>query len=323
MSRGVGTLDSLRKDSNDPDDPSNDDDNQQSFYVGGGEHSGQQVLGGRDERGDIVANFFRAAQMQGARAFSPEDEAHSSTDASHRLPSSGYRLGDLVRPSEPVLSGDEIDEDDSKSVQRVDLRMWRNGFTVNDGPLRTYEDPGNTAFLNDIIHRVTPQELLQQYRGKKIDMHLERKDEPYAPPKASEKPFSGQGQRLGEIEPVISGSGKVGVKYGQEPSQSSTNTTTQISGNDVEKAQEGVQLCESEPTTQIQLRLPDGRRIIGRFNHTHTLQDVRSFVVSAVPELAFKPFNFMTTYPKKVIEVENSSLSSAGLLNSVILVKFV
>lgn len=66
--------------------------------------------------------------------------------------------------------------------------------------------------------------MLHACHGKKIDLQIERKDTPYSPPKVAAKPFCGEGKRLGEIEAVVSGSGKVGVKYGQESPQSSSRT---------------------------------------------------------------------------------------------------
>jgi hypothetical protein len=35
---------------------------------------------------------------------------------------------------------------------------------------------------------------------------------------------------------------------------------------------------ESQPTTSIQLRLGDGTRLVAKFNHTHTVGDIRRFV---------------------------------------------
>jgi hypothetical protein len=46
---------------------------------------------------------------------------------------------------------------------------------------------------------------------------------------------------------------------------------------------EGVK--ESEPVTSLQLRLPSGRPLVARFNHTHTLRDVRHFLRAARPKL--------------------------------------
>lgn len=320
------TLGSSKKDERGEKDSSSDEDEgRQGFYVGGGEHSGQQVLGGRDETGDLISQVIRAAQMHGARPVSPDEEAQSSDRSSRPTGATGYRLGDFVRSSEPMRhtgSGSfEPDDDIEPDVEEVVLSMWRNGFTVDDGPLRPYDDPENTAFLNSIMRNQTPMELVRQHRGKEIDLKIERKDLDYIPPKA--KPFSGQGQRLGEIVPKVAGGGTIGVKYGQGEPQSSGNSSGRILQDAVKQAQESVNLKEGEPVTQLQLRFPDGQRIIGRFNHSHLVEEVRSFVVSAVPDLAFQPFNLMTTFPNRVIEEEDKTLADAGLLNSVILIKYV
>ena len=39
-----------------------------------------------------------------------------------------------------------------------------------------------------------------------------------------------------------------------------------------------LQVDESQPTTSIQLRLGDGTRLVAKFNHTHTVGDIRRFV---------------------------------------------
>jgi hypothetical protein len=59
------------------------------------------------------------------------------------------------------------------------------------------------------------------------------------------------------------------------------------------------------------------------FMRMQYLQPKCNTIFSAVPDLAFQPFQLMTTFPNKVIEDENLSLKDAGLLNSVIVVKFI
>ena len=70
-------------------------------------------------------------------------------------------------------------------------------------------------------------ELVRQYRGSEIDLHIQRRGTEYVQPKA--KPFSGHGQRLGEIVTPITGGGTVGVKYGQGQA-SSSSSGSRISG---------------------------------------------------------------------------------------------
>jgi hypothetical protein len=43
----------------------------------------------------------------------------------------------------------------------VVLKLWKDGFTVNNGELRSYTDPGNTEFLQSIQRGEIPQELRQ------------------------------------------------------------------------------------------------------------------------------------------------------------------
>lgn len=76
--------------------------------------SGQQVLGGSDERSNIIASVIRAAQMQGARLVSADDEAHSSSHSVQSSSETGYRLGDSVCPSEPVRFPAREDDDDEE-----------------------------------------------------------------------------------------------------------------------------------------------------------------------------------------------------------------
>ncbi|PNH10780.1 NSFL1 cofactor p47 [Tetrabaena socialis] len=77
---------------------------------------------------------------------------------------------------------------------------------------------------------------------------------------------------------------------------------------------------ESKPTTSLQLRLPDGSRMVARFNHTHLVRDIRRFVRASRPDLT-APYVLMTAFPNKVVEGEEQTLEAAGLLNAVIILK--
>lgn len=58
------------------------------------------------------------------------------------------RLGeDLEEPAD--VEDDDDSEDESHVTQRA-LTFWREGFTVDDGPLRRYDDPANKQFLDAV-----------------------------------------------------------------------------------------------------------------------------------------------------------------------------
>lgn len=41
---------------------------------------------------------------------------------------------------------------EDQSMVEITLRFWKNGFSVNDGPLRSYEDPKSQEFLHHVKH---------------------------------------------------------------------------------------------------------------------------------------------------------------------------
>lgn len=44
------------------------------------------------------------------------------------------------------------------------------------------------------------------------------------------------------------------------------------------RATEKLKLDEAQPTTSIQIRLADGSRLSGRFNMSHTINDIRTYI---------------------------------------------
>ena len=66
--------------------------------------------------------------------------------------------------------------------------MWQNGFSIDDGPLRAYNDQQNREFLNDVMMGRIPRELVREARGGEVMVNMEdHKDRMYEPPKVSGK----------------------------------------------------------------------------------------------------------------------------------------
>lgn len=62
--------------------------------------------------------------------------------------------------------------------------MWQNGFSIDDGPLRAYNDQQNKEFLNDVMMGRIPRELVREARGGEVMVNMEdHKDQPYEAPK--------------------------------------------------------------------------------------------------------------------------------------------
>ena len=59
----------------------------------------------------------------------------------------GYRLGQTGNDSEMVPGAPDNRPPQPRTVK---LRLWRTGFSVDDGELREYADPGTQEFLNSV-----------------------------------------------------------------------------------------------------------------------------------------------------------------------------
>ncbi|KAM7533096.1 hypothetical protein Aperf_G00000127180 [Anoplocephala perfoliata] len=297
----------------------NSDDEGQAFYVGGAEHGGggQQVLGPPrvDNPESFVQNIFRAARERGAEALDRTRVAdHTSNQESQSFSGTGYRLGSTMsdpvvkvsgKPSSSSLIGLGSEESDFDGEKKsVVVKMWNNGFSLNDGPLRSYTDPSSLEFMAAIKTGHIPTELVAAAHGHEVHVLLEdHHNEPYqAPPEPKLKPFSGVGRLLGNPTPKVVTNTPV-----SPPSSSGTLPPCP-------------KVDESKPSTQLQVRMPDGSRIIVNLNNQHTVGDLRAAVIHQRPELASEAFSLSTAFPRKEITDESATLASANLLNASVVV---
>ena len=188
------------------------------------------------------------------------------------------------------------------------MTLWRDGFTIDDGPLMRLDDPANKEHLAAIGNGEAPMPLMKIKPGQEVDVKLINKtEEDYQPPAKKPTPsFTGTGNRLGSISsaPPV-----------QHAPVSSSNSGHSMS------------IDASLPTTQIQLRLADGTRLVSRFNHTHTITDLYNFV-RLYPILTrsrpnSQPFVLQTSMPTQNIDECKMTLAEAKLLNAVVFQKYI
>ena len=66
------------------------------------------------------------------------------------------------------------------------LKMWQDGFSIDDGPLRDYNDQENREFLTDVMKGRIPRELIREARGGEVMVNMEdHKDKPFEKPKVN------------------------------------------------------------------------------------------------------------------------------------------
>lgn len=67
---------------------------------------------------------------------------------------SGYKLGE-TSDDHQFIAGQEKAEENSEV--HIALRLWKDGFTIGDGPLRSYHGPENKEFLQAVAKGEIPQ----------------------------------------------------------------------------------------------------------------------------------------------------------------------
>ncbi len=188
-------------------------------------------------------------------------------------------------PSE-IIPDPEAGRRPAEMVERT-LHVWDDGFSIDDGPLHRYDDPANRRTLEMINRGSAPLDLMNVQPGQAVDVRLAtHRGENYSVPQKSTKPFSSGGQRLGSPVP-----GAPSSAYAPPPSSASAPIGTSSTPT--------VEVNESEPTLTLQLRLADGTRLPSRFNTTHTIGDVYSFVERSSSGGIQRPYTLATTFPTK------------------------
>ncbi|XP_053250607.1 NSFL1 cofactor p47 isoform X1 [Podarcis raffonei] len=288
----------------------------QRFYAGGSERSGQQIVGPPRKKSpnELVEDLFRGAKEHGAVAVdraakSPGEgsrpKASQFLSLSQPFAGGGYRLG-AAPEEESAYVAPEMRQNAAQDVHVV-LKLWKSGFSLDSGELRSYQDPSNSQFLESIRRGEVPVELRRLARGGQVNLDLEdHRDEDFTKPRGAFRAFTGEGQKLGSTAPQVMGAGS--------PSQQAENEA---------KASSSITIDESEPTTSIQIRLADGGRLVQKFNHSHRIRDVRLFIADARPAMAATSFVLMTTFPNKELTDEDQTLKEANLLNAVIVQRLI
>ncbi|KAI5461676.1 hypothetical protein BGZ63DRAFT_404511 [Mariannaea sp. PMI_226] len=289
--RGIATLGSLGSgshhhgdDDDDDDFDDDEDDDGRGNLFAGGEKSGLAVQDPHQEGGSkkIISDIIAKARANAARA-GPEAEAGPSQS---RFRGTGMTLGgdgtesrSIPDPLGPVQPGG------SEPQQRV-LHLWQDGFSIDDGELHSFDDPRNQLDLQLIRSGRAPLHLMNIQQGQQVDVKLHQHDSPYTPQPKQYRPFGGSGRRLGSPVPGDASGSTGSINAAVSASAASSSSSAPV-------------IDASQPTINIRIQMPDGTRLPARFNTTHTVEDVYSFVQSASVETRSRPWVLATTFPNK------------------------
>ncbi|KAJ3326059.1 hypothetical protein HDU76_013050, partial [Blyttiomyces sp. JEL0837] len=306
-----------------------DSEEEHENYFAGGEKSGVMMQGGpkagKKEPSELIKDILeKAAKGGGAK-----EESVAAKKPTYFV-GSGHRLGSedepapAPTPSAPARPRVPGPEEGSGEVVERALTFWRNGFSIEDGPLLRYDDPQNEEFLRAINSGRAPTAMLNVAFGQRVDVKVaHRMQEDYKPPpKKPVSAFSGSGQRLGGVtSPSASGSSSSG---GGESLPGAFPSTLGLASSESTSAPAATRsfhltVDSSAPVTSLQIRLADGTRLVAKLNHTHTIQDLRNYIEGSSAGSAGRSYVLQTTFPNRDLVDLNMTLKDAGLLNAVML----
>lgn len=184
---------------------------------------------------------------------------------------------------------------------RVSITFYKNGFVVNNGDLRSFEDPANAAFLAAINKGEVPAEIIAERaagrrRGEEpeIEVNLsDKRTEDYVPPPY--RAFGGAGSAVGG---------------GAAAPASAVVSAGSASGAGA------IPVDESKPTATIQVKLVDGRKERVVLNLSHTVADLQAKVASF--KATTKGFVLLAGFPPKPLADPRATLEAAGLKSAAV-----
>eukprot|EP00245_Coleochaete_scutata_P001026 TRINITY_DN11252_c0_g1_i1.p1 TRINITY_DN11252_c0_g1~~TRINITY_DN11252_c0_g1_i1.p1 ORF type:complete len:413 (+),score=76.96 TRINITY_DN11252_c0_g1_i1:66-1304(+) len=290
------------------DDSGSESDGPNEYYTGG-EKSGMMVQDpNRPQR--AVDAIFQNARQQGAVEGTSQDLDAGGSRRGGAFTGRGYTLSD--EPS--VATNEGTPTESTPPAVTHTITFWRNGFIVGDGPLRHFEDPENRPFLESINRGNCPRELEPQDRNTQVTVNMVKRDEDWTPPPEPRyRAFAGVGRTLGSTT-----TGGVSSSSGEIPAPTASGT---VSGMASAGPAKGFEVDNSKPSTSITVRLLDGTRLVIRFNHHHTIGDLRQFIDAARPGSAAHAYGLYTGFPPKLLQDLGQTVEDAGLLNSVVIQK--
>ncbi|XP_044957969.1 plant UBX domain-containing protein 4-like [Hordeum vulgare subsp. vulgare] len=259
----------------------------------GGERSGMAVRD-RSKRKNVADEVFKQAMRKGAKQ-----------GPARRQPSSSRSFPGASR----ILAGETVQPDAPQPPEEIvhDIYFWSNGFTVDDGPLRSFDDPEHASFLESIKNSECPTELALADRRSKVNVNLIRKEEKCPEPVKRPAPFQGGGRTLAAPSENSAPSDITPASAAAAAASTATTTAPKI-----------ITVDDSLPSTSLQIRFADGSRVVARFNTSHTISDVRAFIDTTRPGET-SDYTLQVGFPPKPLDDVTKTIEEAGVANWVII----
>lgn len=222
-------------------------------------------------------DFFTGGQKSGLAVQSPDDVENIV----NRARQGGSEPSSRPEPNEVTIN----------------VTLYANGFTVDDGPFRDYEAPENRRFIAEMNQNRVPGELFAKTKGKPVAVNLnDKRTEQYVPPPPPKYvAFSGEGQMMGGATSVPAGT--------------------------VDLNTAGPSHDPAQPTTSVQVRFHNGQRKMVTVNLTTRVQALHEYVMMAAP--VDGEYQLLAGFPPKPLADPRQTVQEAGIANGAVIQKLI
>lgn len=299
---------------------SNDDDTE---FFNGGEKSGLAVtnpddIGGFGSGGNAgsarggVPNLVDELIGKAKQRSAPREEEVSRPQAAvfgqggMRLGTEGDTPAAASTSAAAISASNEIEEPEEEKLLHRTMYFWRDGFSIDDGPLYRFDDAHNQEYLRAMSMGRAPIELLGAEPQQLVDVRVvQRRDEDYVKPKVppSLNNASG-GQRLGAATSV-----PITTSDTASTTEASQGIADAPSANPVSESTLG-----SEGNAAVQIRLADGTSRRLRFDAEGPVQQLYDYVAQTTN----REFILQLPMPPQILADKQQSLKSAGAVGAVV-----
>jgi len=196
------------------------------------------------------------------------------------------------------------------------ITMYRSGFVVDDGPYRRLDDPNNSEFLRDLARGITPRELTRemaengQTNGDVVVGLVDKRTMEYEDDKAEAgfASFSGAGQSLG------------GGGGGSSNTEATSTDSSGVFSPGATSASTPPEVDASRPTTIMQIRLLNGKRLKVKVNADSPVSVIGQHI-DASGDGGDSDYVLSSGYPPAVLKDLTMSVEDAGLKGAQIMQK--
>ena len=109
-----------------------------------------------------MGDFFKAFKEAGAEEVDPSETGEGSSRGP-AFSGGGFRLGSDETPS-AMIGGPSTSASKEDQPRRFVLKMWRDGFSIDDGDIRQYNDPQH-RYVSTIVNQRKEKDFTHQHSG--------------------------------------------------------------------------------------------------------------------------------------------------------------